>query len=112
MKGFFLFIIAILSFCVFVPISLAYGVYEKRLSFMIYATSIDQTINAICGNVLNQAMLNDKNKHKFGDMDKTISYNLGKNYEFNNLNRFGLFVRRFLNFIDKNHTEKAYNKKI
>ncbi|NIQ14804.1 MAG: hypothetical protein GTO02_10515 [Candidatus Dadabacteria bacterium] len=79
---------------------------------MKYATSIDQTINAIAGDVLNQLFLEDKTIFKFGDMDKTISYNLGKNKQFNNLNRIGLIVCNVLHKIDPNHVEDAYKDKI
>lgn len=111
MKGFLLFLVACLSFCISVPFALIYAIWNGKGDFFTYAISVDQTINAICGEFFNFAFLKDKKLNAFGDMDKTISYNLGKNKSCNNLNKLGLLVCFFLNLIDKNHVEKAFENK-
>ncbi len=45
-------------------------------------------------------------------MDKTISYNLGKNKQFNNLSKFGKLASWLLHLIDTNHVEDAYKNNI
>lgn len=75
---------------------------------MDYAISIDQSINSLCGELLSDLFLKDKEINRFGDMDKTISYNLGKNKAAQNLNKFALLVCFLLHCIDKNHVEKAF----
>ena len=101
MKDFFLFIIATISYIILVPISILYAVKKGKGSFKHYAISIDQTINAISGPLLDSLFLINKGVFMFGDMDKTISYNLGKNKEANNLNKFGLIICWILDKIDK-----------
>lgn len=110
MKGLFLFILSIVSFCLVAPIAILYSIKRNRVNFKHYAISIDQTINAIAGDVLSDLLLIDKSIFRFGDMDKTISYNIGKNKHFNNLNRFGRLIDWALEKIDRDHTNKAYNK--
>lgn len=110
-KGFLLLLVAVLALIVITPVALVVSLLVNKLDFMAYAVSIDQTINAIAGNLLNHLWLIDKSSMTFGDMDKTISYNLGKNKKHENLNRFGLFVCDLLHFIDENHVEKAYKNK-
>ena len=112
MVGFILFIVACLSFCITTPISILYGIWNAGVRFRKYAISIDQTINAISGELLNRLFLKNKLIFTFGDMDKTISYNLGKNKHFKNLNWVGLLVCNCLHLIDKNHVEKAYEQNI
>ena len=112
MKGLFLFILSCISFCIVVPPALLYGLYKGRLNFFEYAVSVDQTIHAISASLLDALLLRDKTIFKFGDMDKTISYNIGKNSHFNNLSKFGVFIDNFLNAIDKDHTKKAFEDKI
>jgi len=45
--------------------------------------------------------------HSFGDEDDTVSYVIAMNYKRGALNKFGMFWAKFLNFVDKNHLEKA-----
>jgi len=110
--GFILFIVACLSFCITTPISILYGIWNAGVRFRKYAISIDQTINAISCPLLSKLLLKDNTLTEFGDMDKTISYNLGKNKHFKNLNLAGLLVCNCLHLIDKNHVEKAYEQNI
>ena len=112
MRGFLLFIIASLSYIVLIPISILYAIGKGKGNFKHYATSIDQTINAISGELLDRLFLIDKSIFNFGDMDKTISYNLGKNKAFNNLSKFGLAICWILDKIDNNHVQKAYKQNI
>ena len=112
MKGFILFLIASISYIVLVPISIIYSIFKGKGDFMTYAIRIDQTINSISGVLLDRVFLIDKSIFRFGDMDKTISYNLGKNAEFNNLTKFGRLIVWLLDKIDCNHTKRAYKDEI
>ena len=112
MKGILIFIIACIAFVITTAISFCYGIWVSRLDFWKYSVSIDQTINAISGPLLTKVLLKDKTIFPFGDMDKTISYNMGKNKHFKNLNLAGLLVCNCLHLIDKNHVEKAYEQNI
>jgi hypothetical protein len=108
MKGFLLFIIALVGLIVAMPISIIVALVINRLDFMAYAISIDQTINAVSGPLLDSVWLIDSKNMRFGNMDRTISYNLGRNKKYGNLNRFGLWICDILHLIDENHVEKAY----
>lgn len=109
MKGFFLFIIAVLSFCVFMPFALLFTMVVHRLDWLYYAISLDQSMNALGGTFFTWIWLKDRKKTSFGNMDKTLSFHLGENKINGNLNRFGLLIAAFLNAIDKDHVENAYN---
>ena len=112
MKGILLFTIALLSFFIIAPTSIIYAIYRGKGNFMNYAISLDQTINNLAGDLLCDLLLIDVNKYQFGDMDKTISYHLGENNEFNNLNSNGKMLVYFLDKIDKDHILKAYKGKV
>jgi len=79
MKGLLLFILSIVSLLLVSPISIIYGFFKGKLDFMSYAISVDQMINLLAGHLFSDLMLVDPNLFPFGDMDKTISFNIGKN---------------------------------
>jgi len=112
MRGFFLFIIALVSLVLIIILALFRGIWKGGFSFAKQATSLDQSINSIGGPILDWFWLKDKSKFNFGDMDKTISYNLGKNLKHKNLSKFGLFARWILHKLDANHVEDAYKNEI
>lgn len=82
--------------------------------FGLMALSFDQFGNVTCSKVLNLTMLN---KHPerlpmgFGDEDDTVSYVLAINEKRDTLSLFGKFIVKVLNFLDKNHMDKAINNK-
>lgn len=112
MKGFLLFILSIVSIIFVAPFAVAYGILKGRLDFMSYAISIDQTINLFAGPLFSDLWLIDSSKFPFGDMDKTISYNIGRNAHFNNLNKFGKLVNKMLDSLDEGHSKRAFQDKI
>ena len=87
------------------PISLVYvalsAVFQllDRLSI-----SIDMT-----GNILLAPILNDIAGSEFGNYGETVSYVLGKNEHNGTLKRFGKFLVKLLDLIDKDHCKKAYD---
>lgn len=122
--GFILTLTAILLSWILFPIGLAYSFIRLMIKaklrqyidhwnklFYTIALSIDQM-----GNVVLQYILNDtciqKNGYKFGNPDKTISYQLGENKYFNTLTPFGLFISNVLDSLDENHCIKTYLKEI
>lgn len=74
--------------------------YCKRI-----AVSLDQLGNVICDKLFNATMGSE-----FGSEDETISSVLGRNKQEGKLKPIGKFVASLLNFIDKNHVEKAIEK--
>lgn len=76
--------------------------------FLSIAHSIDQTGNVMCSNLFNDLLLDNKKQYiKFGNADETISSVLGKNKKQGSLNALGGVLVNMLNFLDKNHVEKA-----
>lgn len=74
--------------------------------FYLLALSIDQFGNVSCAAPLKYAMTKEGG-FSFGDPDHTVSYVLGKNKAMNTLTWFGVFICIVLNWIDKDHVEKA-----
>lgn len=110
---FILFLVAVLSFMLIVPLALLFKLLTWRLSldwFLRCAISIDQFINVWADDLFCCLLLTRFSKHPFGNEDETVSSVIGKNYLRGTLSQFGLFVRWFLNTLDKNHSVKAIER--
>jgi len=75
--------------------------------YWLMALSIDQTGGVICKDWFNDWMLKDSKVYKYGHPDQTVSHVTGVNNKKNNLRLIGRVLAKILNFIDKNHVEKA-----
>lgn len=71
------------------------------------AISEDQYGNTLGQHMFNDLLITKDSKNLFGNPDETISSVLGKNKKAGTLTRLGKAVCAVLNFIDKNHVEKA-----
>ena len=116
MKGFILLIIAVLMSIVLYPLGWLYSLIKFKLSFkrlgsywFVMAVSVDQLGNVVMGTLFNDIMIR-KYGHKFGDEDQTVSMVLGVNKKMGTLTKLGKFIADVLNFIDKDHVEKAIEK--
>lgn len=74
--------------------------------FLAIASSLDKLGNCAFGGFFNNLLLKD-GIYKFGNNHETVSEVLGWAYSFNDLNANGLLLYNFLNYIDKNHCQKA-----
>lgn len=83
-----------------------FGSYLRRL-----AVSVDQFGNGSCATMF-QFILTKKGAMKFGEIDDTVSYVLGRNKYKKKLTIFGKLIVFILDLIDKDHVEKAINNKI
>jgi hypothetical protein len=111
MRGFILLIIALFLSVVLLPIGFTFQVIAtlfRSIDTYLFqiAKSIDQHGNLVCAELFNLTLIKKKG-YKFGDMDKTISYALGRNAETKTLTYLGKKVCNFLNVIEKDHVKKA-----
>ena len=113
MKGFILLVIAVLMSIVLYPLGWIYSLITFRLSpkklgswWFVMAVSVDQLGNVVMSTLFNDIMIT-KYGHKFGDEDQTISMVLGVNKAMGTLTKLGKLIADILNFIDKDHVEKA-----
>jgi hypothetical protein len=111
MRGFILLIIALLLSVVLLPIGFTFQViatlFRSIDSYLFQiAKSIDQHGNLVCAELFNLTLIKKKG-YRFGDMDKTISYALGRNAETKTLTYLGKKVCNLLNVIEKDHVKKA-----
>lgn len=123
--GFVLFIIAFiftsLLTILWAPISVIYhlitfkwktGAKAVNLYFYQLALIIDVFANESLATLLNFVMIKG-DKFLFGTDDRdTLSYVIAINYRRDTLTSFGLFWANFLDFVDKDHLEKAITYKI
>jgi len=86
------------------------GLNQLDKWFLCLAIGLDQFGNASCSKVLDLTM--QKNGVKFGDVDTTVSYILGRNKYKGTLTWFGKFICFVLHVIDKDHVEKAVDVQI
>jgi hypothetical protein len=108
MKYYLLVILAILLFIIFAPLGWVVALFFKGRKdyFWRVAVSIDQTGNAICGKLFDLT-LRTKDGYAFGEVDRTISYALGRNKLMNTLTKTGKALDWLLDIIDKEHTLNA-----
>lgn len=111
---FVLFIVAstILSIIGIPMMILGFIISGKKANKYAYdlAFTIDQSGNVLCAPVFNILFLHNQTKGKlYGNPDETISHVTGVNYLAGNLTLAGICLAKTLNFLDKNHVEKAAN---
>lgn len=99
------------------PLGWLYSLFTFKLSirklsgyFKAIAISIDQLGNVVMANLMNDTLIKD-NGHKFGDPDETISMVLGLNKREKSLTNMGIRIADILNKIEKDHVEKAIEKR-
>ena len=68
--------------------------------------SIDQTGNVICGKLFDLT-LRTKEGYGFGEVDRTISYALGRNKIKGTLTKTGKILDNLLETLDEEHTLNA-----
>jgi hypothetical protein len=71
------------------------------------AVSIDQTLNVLLQYSLNDTMIKNSSKNKYGNPDETISGITGKNVLASTLTWFGKLVNSGLNLLERNHSIKS-----
>lgn len=92
-----------------------YGIVQsiRRFEFSLWYTQLaigqDQYGNVLGQYLFNDVLITKNSQHKFGNTDETISSVLGKNKAANTLTKLGKGIAAILNFIDKDHVEKAAN---
>ena len=108
MKYYLLVILACLLFIIFAPIGwlVALCFKGRKDYFWRVALSIDQTGNVICGKFFDLT-LRTKEGYGFGEVDRTISYALGRNKIKGTLTKRGKALDKLLDIIDKEHTLNA-----
>jgi hypothetical protein len=116
MKGFILLVIAVLMSVVLYPLGLIYSLITFKFSFKelgaywyVMAISVDQLGNVVMGTLFNDILIK-KYGYKFGDEDATVSMALGVNKKMGTLTKLGKAIADILNFIEKDHVEKAIEK--
>tara|TARA_R110000796_G_C14410646_1_gene418673 strand:- start:284 stop:637 length:354 start_codon:yes stop_codon:yes gene_type:complete len=117
MLGLLLLIIAVLMSAILFPLGWLYSLFTFKLSirklsgyFKAIAISIDQLGNVVMANLMNDTLIKNSS-HKFGDPDETISMVLGLNKREGSLTDMGVKIADILNKIEKDHVEKAIEKR-
>ena len=111
--GFILFIVARFLQWLLTPLFFIYSIIRisdfKKLSdyFHNVAFGIDQLGNVMGSTIMNDWLLKSTSTHLYGNPDETISFVTGVNYKAKTLTSFGYFIAHTLDFVDKNHVEKA-----
>ena len=108
MKFYLLVVLACVLFIIFAPIGwvVAFFFKGRKDYFWRIALSIDQTGNVVCGKLFDLT-LRTKDGYPFGEVDRTISYALGRNKLMNTLTKTGKALDWLLDIIDKEHTLNA-----
>lgn len=110
--GYVLFFVAFALLTALLPFTILYNsirsLFHGGNRLLYVAILIDQAGNVLMGPFLNDTM--QKNGYEFGHYNETISKVLGINKGLGTLTKFGKALADFLNWIDKDHVEKAiYN---
>jgi 8-oxo-dGTP diphosphatase len=108
MKFYLLVVLACVLFIIFAPIGWVVALFFKGRKdyFWRVSLSIDQTGNVVCGKLFDLT-LRKPNGYSFGEVDRTISYALGRNKIMNTLTKTGKALDKLLDIIDKEHTLNA-----
>ena len=117
--GFLLYILSRILQAVLVTIGIIYGLIKcfwgrqfieglknADRKFLILAKSIDKFGNVACSELFNDTLLKNST-WKFGYINETISGVLGVNKGKRTLSKFGNWICKDLDLIDKNHVENA-----
>ena len=115
LKNIALTIIAILLFFPLTFINLILVLFVGRKTFykticgyfFSAALNIDKFACREFRTLWNLILINKSFYHSFGNNDETISYCLGINKKLNALSKTGIFLCAVLNWLDKDHVEKA-----
>ena len=107
--GYLLVIVAVALFMALLPFTILYNCIRSlfhggnRMKYV--AILIDQAGNVLMGPFLNDTM--QREGYEFGHYNETISTVLGINKALGTLTWFGKLLADILNWIDKDHVEKA-----
>lgn len=102
--GWLLFLIAL--FLMFILTIINFFVVRDSGYFRSTALSLDRFGNVEFRSLFNKILIKE-NGYQFGNPLQTISCVLGYNELNKTYTKLGLFIIKFLNFIDKNHCIKA-----
>ena len=122
--GLLLFILSIILLIPSLPIGIEYTLIsilfskfpiriknkEVNIYFRKLAIAVDQLGNVLMGPLFNKILITKESKHKFSNVDETISSVIGKNKLDNALTNLGRWLANFLNRQEKDHVEKAIEK--
>ena len=113
-----LFVLAVILTAIISPIGFIYAIIIRvgKMKFsgiieyignilLSLAVDIDRTGNYLNGDLFNATF--QKDGHKFGDINETVSSALGKNQRDKKLTGVGFLLVAILNLIDKNHSLDA-----
>lgn len=115
--GIVLFILSLFILFAIGPLAFVYAILKpifQVISRLLYflAYSVDQLGNVLAAALFNDTLIRGKNKYLFGHPDITISAVLGENKHRGTLTGLGVWLCKVLNWIDKNHVEKAREEEI
>lgn len=115
--GIVLFFISLFILLAVAPIAFSYAIIKpifQIVSRLLYflAYSIDQLGNVLSATLFDDLFIKGKDKYRFGNPDITISGVLGENKHRGTLTKLGVYICKVLNWIDKDHVEKARKEEI
>lgn len=112
MKGFGLYILAVIMTRLFNPIGFIWSILRSKNQryFVHVAVARDQKANVVWQGMLNDLFIKPDG-YKAGNIDETISSVLGKNERDNTLTGAGKFLVWLLNKLDKDHCIKSIEEK-
>lgn len=87
--------------------SLIFDLKHADKYFYNLAFAIDQLGNVLCSTVFNSILLKKDPKKLYGNPDETISHVTGVNFLAGKLTWLGMAIAKILNFLDKDHVQKA-----
>ena len=96
-------------------VTFKWGTGLKELNKYCYqlAIIVDVFANESLQVILNRIMIKGNNKFLFGNDDRdSLSYVIAINKKRGALTKFGMFWAKFLNWVDKDHLQKAIDNKI
>ena len=110
--GILLFIIGVILSTILSPIGIAYSVAKMLIIFfarifLLIAIGMNRIGNVVCADLFNDILIHKDSEHKFGDLKETISRVLGLNKRKGTLTKLGTSVANVLNWLHKDHVEKA-----
>lgn len=116
MKGFFLFLVAIilyipLTFLNIIAVMFKYGIGSLAGYFYQTAIDIDRFGNRNLRTLLNTTLIKS-NGYQFGDYRETISSVMGKNKVQGTLSLTGLIICRIIHIFDHNHCIKSIHQNL
>lgn len=104
MLGLILFIIA---YVLYLPLTLInFLLVRNKGYFRDSALTLDKLANREFRTLWNKTLINE-NGYRFGNIEETISAVIGVNKKSNTLTSTGIVLYKILNFIEKDHCEKA-----